>query len=467
LALQYLKDTDQSTPEIEMKAMQYVNVGYQRILTFECESGGFNWWEGDNPGNPILTALAIMMLKDTQKVYDAVDEAVITRARDYLERLQKGDGSWGEDRHLHAGNENLGAGTLRSTCYITWGLVEGGYGDRGSVKKALKYIEKGVKKEEDLYTLGLCANALAVAGRKGGALDSALKTIRKAGIEDGDTLHWEQTGHTLVYSAGKAAHVEISALMALAYIHSGRNQADVPAIVNYLAASKDPSGNWGYNTQASVLALKTFLAAATLEGGDTQADVSVLLNGEELEAQHFDNFNRDVVWQVEVPSSLLKNRNVLTLDYQGRGNLGYQVVSTHFVPWRKEEKPAEALTIDVKYDRRNVKVDETVQVKAVLKKNDPDAAGMVLVSLGLPPGFDVMTEDLELLKKQGAISLYEVTGRQLIVYLDDLVHGEPHVVEYRLKARYPVKAQTGDSEVRMYYQSDLKATQSGQLVHAD
>ena len=123
-----------------MKAMQYVNVGYQRILTFECKSGGFNWWEGDNPGNPILTALAIMMLRDTQKVYDAVDEKVITRARDYLERLQKGDGSWGEDRHLHAGNENLGAGTLRSTCYITWGLVEGGYADRGSVKKALKYI---------------------------------------------------------------------------------------------------------------------------------------------------------------------------------------------------------------------------------------------------------------------------------------------------------------------------------------
>jgi hypothetical protein len=33
-----------------------INLGYQRILTFECRDGGFNWWEGDNPGNAVLGA---------------------------------------------------------------------------------------------------------------------------------------------------------------------------------------------------------------------------------------------------------------------------------------------------------------------------------------------------------------------------------------------------------------------------
>ncbi|MBM4371574.1 MAG: hypothetical protein FJ098_07965, partial [Deltaproteobacteria bacterium] len=42
LALRYLRDTEQVTPELEMQALQYVNAGYQRILTFECPSGGFN-----------------------------------------------------------------------------------------------------------------------------------------------------------------------------------------------------------------------------------------------------------------------------------------------------------------------------------------------------------------------------------------------------------------------------------------
>ena len=48
--MNYMIETETITPEIEMKAMEYINVGYQRILTFECASGGYNWWEGvDNP----------------------------------------------------------------------------------------------------------------------------------------------------------------------------------------------------------------------------------------------------------------------------------------------------------------------------------------------------------------------------------------------------------------------------------
>jgi len=459
-----MKETEQSTPEVEMKAMQYVNVGYQRILTFECQSGGFNWWEGDNPGNPILTALAIMMLRDTSEVYGAVDVKVIDRAFNYLKKIQQADGSWREDTHLHAGNENLGRGALRSTCYIAWALNSGGYEKTGSARKAVAYIEKKLDGEKDLYTLGMCANALASAGKKGGALTGALKAIAKAAIKDGDKTHWNQEGKTLVNSGGIAGQVEVTALMALAYIGSGRNLGDVPAVINWLAATKDPNGNWGYNTQATVLALKTFIAAASLDTGDTDAAVKVLLNGDELGQMKFDNFNKDVLWQVEVLPEQLDSENLLTIDYRGRGNLGYQVVSTHFVPWKGGEKPKEPLSIDVSYDRTKLRVNEMVKVNATFVKNDPEAAGMILATLGIPPGFDVITADLEDAKAEKTIRSFELTGRQLLLYLDDLPVGRQAVVEYRLKARYPVQAQTGDSEVRMYYQGDLKATQKPQTL---
>ena len=463
-----MKDTEQSSPEVEMKAMQYVNVGYQRILTFECQSGGFNWWEGDNPGNAILSALAIMMLRDTAKVYDAVDTKVIDRAFNYLKKIQRGDGSWEQDTHLHAGNENLGQGSLRSTCYIAWALGEGGYAKTDAAKKAVAYIEKRLDGEKDLYTLGMCANALGAAGKKGGALSHALKTISEAAIVEGDQAHWEQKGKTLVNSGGIAGTVEVTALMALAFIKARSNLGLVPKVVNWLAASKDPNGTWGYNTQATVLALKTFILAATLDTGDTKAGVRVLLDDEELGKRSFDNFNRDVLWQVEVPAANLGPANNLVLEYEGRGNLGYQVVSTHFVPWdRDAETPKEPLTIDVSYDRTELRVNETVKVTATFTKNDPEATGMILATLGVPPGFDVMTEDLEGHKREKTIRTYELTGRQLILYLDDIPAGESATVDYRLKARYPVKAQTGESEVRMYYQGDIRSTEQPLMLEVN
>ena len=455
-----MKDTEQSTPEVEMKAMQYINLGYQRILTFECQSGGFNWWEGDNPGNAILSALAIMMLRDTAEVYNAVDTKVIDRAFNYLKTIQKGNGSWQQDTHLHAGNENLGQGSLRSTCYIAWALNEGGYSQTPAAKKANNYIEKKLDGEKDLYTLGMCSNALAAAGKKGGALTGALKTILDKAIVQGDQMHWELNGKTLVNSGGIAGTVEVTALMALAFINAKQNLGVVPKVVNWLAASKDPNGTWGYNTQATVLALKTFIAAATLDTGDTTASVRVLLEGEELGRRKFDNFNRDVLWQVEVPAINLESINRLALEFEGRGNLGYQVVSTHFVPWAGSvEKPEEPLSIDVSYDRTKLMVNETVKVTATFTKNDSEASGMILATLGIPPGFDVMTKDLEGHKAEKTIRTYELTGRQLILYLDDIAVGKSSSIDYRLMARYPVKAQTGESEVRMYYQGDIRSTE--------
>ncbi|MFH1531192.1 MAG: MG2 domain-containing protein [Pseudomonadota bacterium] len=456
LALKYLKDTEQGTPELEMKAMQYVNAGYQRILTFECPSGGFNWWQGDPIGNVILSAFGMMMLRDTQAVYGAVDDLVIDRAFRFLTSRQQSDGSWGEDRHLHAGNENLGAGQLRSTCYISWALGASGYADTPAGKKATAFIQGKVGDEEDLYTLGICVNALATAGAGGAAMDDAIHRIAGKATTDGDRIHWEPQGMTLVNSGGIAAQVEVTALMALAYMGARRNLSDVPKIVNWLAASKDAQGNWGYNTQATVMALKVFVAAARLDPGATDAQVRVLLDGEELGAKGFDDFNKDVLWQVEIPGEALDHARSLRLEFAGVGNLGYQVVTGHHVPWTETADGKPPLSIDVSYDRKKLQVDETVRVRAKVTRNDEGAKGSVLVTLGVPPGFDLVTEDLEGLKVERKIRSWEKTGRQLILYLDEAPVGKVIHLEYRIKARMPVKAASGGAEVRLYYNPSVR-----------
>jgi CD109 antigen len=76
---------------------------------------------------------------------------------------------------------------------------------------------------------------------------------------------------------------------------------------------------------------------------------------------------------------------------------------------------------------------------------------MALIDLGVPPGFDVLTEDLRRLVEQGTISRYELTGRQVIVYVEDLSSEAPLRFSTRLRARFPLRAKTPPSSAYDYY----------------
>ncbi len=60
LVLDYLKTTGQVSPEVQMKAEEYINLGYQRLTTFEVagDPGGFSLF-GDAPADPMLTAYGL------------------------------------------------------------------------------------------------------------------------------------------------------------------------------------------------------------------------------------------------------------------------------------------------------------------------------------------------------------------------------------------------------------------------
>jgi hypothetical protein len=81
---------------------------------------------------------------------------------------------------------------------------------------------------------------------------------------------------------------------------------------------------------------------------------------------------------------------------------------------------------------------------------------MVIVDLGVPPGFEVESGDLAQLVSDGVISKFNLTGRQIIVYLDHVDQEKPLSLTYRLKAKFPVKAKTPKSTVYEYYNPDIR-----------
>ena len=456
LVTDYMIKTGSIAADIEVKAREYIALGYQKLVTFECASGGFNWWEGDDPGNAVLSALAVMMFTDTAAV-GYVETALIDRTAQWLADRQGSDGGWSEETHLHNGNESLGANSLRATGYIAWALQ---HADKqpGAVAKALTHLRGNVAGETDIYTLAMVSMALAMENPNDPTLQSLLKTIHEGRTEEGDLISWQPSEATMVGGGGNAGAIETTALVTLAFMEAGAYYNDVQGAVNYLISSKDAQGNWGYSTQATVLTLKALLGSLSSGPPNTAADVSVWLNGEEIGQRSFDNFNSDVLWQVELSDAAVEGDNEVLIEYNGVGNLMYQITGTHYVPWTETAPDTGgSLAIDVDYDKTELSTGDVIHVTVTVANTNPEATGMVMAELGLPPGFDVDTSALQQLKAEGVISKVEKTAMRLLVYIDEVNPDQPVIFSYDLTAQYPLEASAPKSEAYFYYNKEDKS----------
>jgi len=117
LVLDYLKRTDQTTPEIQMEAERYIAAGYQRLLTFEVDGGGFSLFGGP-PAQLMLTAYGLMEFSDMARVH-YVDPALIERTAEWLMARQQSDGSWPlEGLTIESGWERLMDSQVPVTAYV-------------------------------------------------------------------------------------------------------------------------------------------------------------------------------------------------------------------------------------------------------------------------------------------------------------------------------------------------------------
>jgi hypothetical protein len=92
-----------------------------------------------------------------------------------------------------------------------------------------------------------------------------------------------------------------------------------------------------------------------------------------------------------------------------------------------------------------------------VRYHDATPTYLLLVDLGIPPGFQVRTEDLAALEERRVIENYELTGRQVIVYLGDVSCERPIGFDYRLTAKFPIRAQAPRSVAYEYYNPETRS----------
>ena len=457
LVLDYLKRTRQINPEIQFKAEQYVGTGYQRLMSFESDTeGGWTWFGPPEEANMLLSAYGLMEFHDMAKVYE-IDENVIERTQQYLVSLMKSDGSFESEGKLHTSGLQAGSNKMASTCFVAWSLAYTGY---DGLRQTADYIGQNVDLEnEDSYVLALCGNALAHYDRKKSL--PVLRELDDRAVKSAKTIHWERpagernSGRTVMGGQGKLMDVETTSLAALAYVQADYGGTDVNRILTYIVNQKDSHGSWG-TTFATILSLKALINSLTGTTETADASIRVFAGNELVETIAINDDNADILQLIELNQHARKGDVPVRLEMEGQGNLFYQIVSAYHIGWEAVEMPPnDLISINLGYDRTTLRVNDVITAKVNAAYHGEGFVNNAIIDLGIPPGFSVISEDLQKAVEKGTIEKYDVTGRQIIIYLRFL-DNEGISLEYGLKAKYPIKAKTPKSSVYDYYNPDLR-----------
>jgi hypothetical protein len=103
---------------------------------------------------------------------------------------------------------------------------------------------------------------------------------------------------------------------------------------------------------------------------------------------------------------------------------------------------------------------ETVTIGNNLSKS----ANMIMVDLGIPPDFDLLSEDLQSFQEKadganaGRLEKFSLAATQAILYFNGLGPHQEVTLKVRLRAKYPIRAHTLQSRLYEYYDPDVSST---------
>jgi uncharacterized protein YfaS (alpha-2-macroglobulin family) len=461
LALDYLERNKLSAPRVRARARRFIHLGYQRLLTFEVQGGGFDWF-GRGPGNRTLTAYGLMEFEDMTRVHD-VDPQLLARTRDWLLAQRRADGSWEPDGSLESITIQ---DRLAATAYIAWAVFGGGKAAEQRTATLDYLLAHPPERIADPYVLALVCNALLALDPNGGEtapyLDRLTNLRRTA--ESGRFTYWQQPAgaRTAFHGAGVSGSVETTALAALALLRAGGHAGAAQGALAWLVSRKDASGTW-HSTQATVLALKALLAGTGKPlAGDGARRVVVRLGGRVVKTVNLPADQAEVMKQIDLSAYLKPGVQDLTLTETSKTAAVYQVTLRYHVPEDGPTDKVAPFAVAVKYDRVKAKVGEKVGVAVRIENRTKVSAPMVMVELPLPAGCAIEPTDFERLVAAKQIAKFEATSDRILLYRTALAPGKPLEFTYSLRPSLEVDVTVAGPRVWEYY--DPQRTVRGPAV---
>ncbi|XP_046569097.1 CD109 antigen-like [Haliotis rubra] len=397
----YLYTTKQMTPALESRIMTYLELGYQRELTYQRYDGSFSpFGDRDEAGHMWLTAFVARSFNQARP-YIFVGNQTLARSLNWMAGRQNLDGSFNEpglvfDRQMQTSKASL-------TSMVLLAFLEnqdiGGYGINeyrlgNATVNATKYLESVAPSITDPFTLALVSYALSEAGSS--VADVTFNKLNAVAEVKGTRPCLRLAAHPLTFKHSYGL---------LASSARGDLKESLP-ITNWLTSQRNPYGGFSstQDTMVALHALTDYARRAHASGFQIEVDIK---SGSDTHHISVTDSNALVLQSRE----LTKFPKDVSITATGKG-VAYADVDVLF--------NVDAEIGDPSFDINTVLLDDTInnfKLMTCTKWLKEGSSGMTVIEVSIPSGFD---PDMTSMGNVAGLKRFERRGRNVVVYFDEI-----------------------------------------------
>ncbi|XP_029028279.1 alpha-2-macroglobulin-like [Betta splendens] len=415
--LQYLKNTQQLSPDINKKATNFLTSGYQRQLNYE-DNGAYSTF-GSGPGNTWLTAFVLRSFAKAQS-FIYIDPTKIKESKTWLINKQKANGCFEKSGNLF--NNRMKGGVsdeVTLSAYITAAFLEmNTSADSQVITKSLSCLKESISDLSNTYTTALLAYVFTLAGDME-TRSLLLQHLDKVASKEGGFLYWSQSSE----ETSASLSVEISSYVLLAKLSASPTAEDLgycSSIVRWLTGQQNQYGGFS-STQDTVVALQALALYSTLVFSPTgSSTVTVQSPSGQLT---FDvNQNNKLLYQEK---TLQDTTGKYSLEVKGTACASLQISHHYNIP-----PPADDTTLSVEVTPEVDCTSKSHRPKLTLKlksqyKGKENSTNMVILDIKMLSGFVPDPDSLKNLKLKLFVDRVEQEEDRVLVYFSLVPKGLP------------------------------------------
>lgn len=442
--LYYLRMTGQRQPNIEKQAFKYLNIQYQRQLSYQNSDGSFSAFRHGRDGkrpSVWLTAFAARILhKATFQEWETflfIDPPVIDKAISFLLAHQTSDGAFYEtslnpfdrkmnltskysDDHVRYRNISLTAHVLITLCEVR--DLRGEISGRAATARiaSQRYLEKVlhlIKAYDDPYELAIVTYALTLANS--GDAEEAFNLLDGKMKEISGMRYWSreylapikvQMENNRPYilprlpDAYESVNVETTAYALL--VHLAKQAVIQKEIVEWINTHRLFVGAWS-STQDSIVALQALIEYSIQSRLRDVTNIEVT-----IEAPSSAGFEKKLritpenlskLYSYEIPNAY----GPVIVKAQGSGLALIQLDVEYNVDWPhlQIQPPVKAFDLQVYMtaDGRNSSVLHLRSCQHWTLTEESQTSGMAVLEVTIPTGYLIQQNDLDLLVNRSMV----------------------------------------------------------------
>jgi alpha-2-macroglobulin-like protein len=437
--LKYLREAGKSNPEIEKKALDYIQRGYKRLIGFETSQDGFEWF-GKTPPHEALTAYGLLEFTDIQEFID-VDKKMLERTKKFL--LGRRDGKGGFNLVSQGLDKFASVPAKIANVYIVYALTQAGLG-----KEILPEFTSAVAQaisSKDGYKLAM--TAIAAHNMKDNiAYNKLMDELNK--LQQKGNLNAETS---VVNSRDASLRVETNALYAIALLKAPN--PDLGKVAVLISKIMGEKSYYGYgSTQATVMALQAIVAYSKFVS-KVSADAPVSFT-----------MNNNIVDNNILKQNVKEGDNYFTVNYPRQDKaIPYNLELSYntFTPPNSDKAD---LKINAVIKSHDVHVGETVRMEISVMNTKSILQPMAIAKIGIPAGLSAQPWQLKEIMEKNQAAYYEIFDNYLVFYWMGFAPNETKTINLDLKAEVPGTYKAKASNTYLYYTPEYKNWNDGETI---